>query len=68
MAKRRKLPLFEISPVTGEGIDKLKYAIADAVQLHRGLAVDAPAPKTAPKKRKPRFPPPASSSHGSRSR
>jgi GTP-binding protein len=68
MAKRRKLPLFEISPVTGEGIDKLKYAIADAVQLHRGLAVDAPAPKTAPKKRKARFPPPASSSHGSRTR
>ena len=68
MAKRRKLPLFEISPVTGAGIEKLKYAIADAVQLHRGLAVDAPAPLTAPKKRKARFPPPASSSHGSRTR
>ena len=67
MAKRKKLPLFEISPVTGEGIDKLKYAIADAVHLHRGVAVDAPPPE-APKKRKPRFPPPASSSHGSRSR
>ncbi len=67
MAKRKKLPLFEISPVTGEGIDKLKYAIADAVHLHRGVAVDAPPPE-APKKRKARFPPPASSSHGSRSR
>jgi len=67
MAKRKKLPLFEISPVTGEGIEKLKYAIADAVHLHRGVAVDAPPP-AAPKKRKPRFPPPASSSHGSRSR
>ena len=67
MAKRRKLPLFIISPVTGEGIEKLKFALGDAVALHRGIPVDAPAP-TAPKKRKPRFPPPANSSHGSRSR
>jgi GTP-binding protein len=68
MAKRKKLPLFEISPVTGAGIEKLKYAIADAVQLHRGVSVEAPAPTEPPKKHKARFPPPASSSHGSRTR
>ena len=68
MAKRKKLPLFEISPVTGEGIEKLKYAIADAVHLHRGVALDEPAPAPAKKKRKPNYPPPAGSSHGSRTR
>ncbi len=67
MAKRRKLPFYEISPVTGAGIEKLKYAIADAVYLHRGIAVDVPAPDPN-KKRKPNYPPPASSSHGSRTR
>ena len=30
-ATRRKLPFYTISAVTGEGIDKLKYAIAEAV-------------------------------------
>lgn len=66
MAKRKKLPLFEISPVTGEGIDKLKYAIADAVQLHRAVPVDAPPPTI--KKHKAAFAPPAPNSRGSRSR
>ena len=66
MAKRKKLPLYTISAVTGEGIDKLKYAIADAVSLHRGIPVDAPAP--VPKKRKAHYAPPAPNSHGSRSR
>ena len=32
MAKRRKLPLYLISAVTGEGIEKLKYAIGDRVR------------------------------------
>jgi GTP-binding protein len=68
MAKRKKLPLFTISPVTGEGIEKLKYAIADAVHLHRGVSLDEPAPTAAKKKRKPNYPPPAGSSHGSRTR
>jgi GTP-binding protein len=68
MARRKKLPLFTISPVTGEGIEKLKYAIADAVHLHRGVSLDAPAPAPAKKKRKPNYPPPAGSSHGSRTR
>jgi GTPase len=33
--KRRKLKLYEISAVTGKGIDELKYAIADEVQKLR---------------------------------
>ncbi len=32
-AKRRKLPFYTISAVTGEGIDELKYALAEAVRL-----------------------------------
>ena len=59
LAKRKKLPFFEISAVTGEGLDKLKYALAEAVLLHR--AVDVSPPPTAPTKRKPHYPPPAPS-------
>jgi GTP-binding protein len=57
-AKRKKLPLYVISAVTGEGIDKLKYALADAVEAHRTLDT-APPPPTA--KRKAHYPPPAPS-------
>jgi len=32
MAKRRKLPFYEISAVTGFGIEKLKYAIGERVK------------------------------------
>ncbi len=61
-AKRRKLPLYEISAVTGEGIEPLTFAIAEMVMKHRGAAVDlTPAPK---KKRKPAYPPLASSAKG----
>ncbi len=35
LAKRRKLPLFEISAVSGEGIEALKFALADAVDENR---------------------------------
>jgi GTP-binding protein len=35
MAKRRKLPLYLISAVTGEGIEKLKYAIGAHVRTLR---------------------------------
>jgi GTP-binding protein len=35
MAKRKKLPLYLISAVTGEGIEKLKYAIGEKVRLLR---------------------------------
>jgi GTP-binding protein len=64
-AKRKKLPFFQISSVTGEGLEKLKFALADAVELHRTIdpaAVPKPEPaieKTP--KRKPNYPPPAPS-------
>jgi len=61
-AKRKKLPLFLISAVTGEGIDKLKYALADAVALHRSIEIEPPSP--APTKRKPHYPPPAPNARG----
>jgi GTPase len=66
-AKRRKLPFYAISAVTGEGIDKLKYAIADLVATHRP-AIDLSAPKPAgvykPPKLKSAYPPPAPSARG----
>jgi GTP-binding protein len=66
-ARRRKLPFYAISAVTGEGIDKLKYAIADLVATHRP-AIDLSAPKPAgvykPPKLKSAYPPPAPSARG----
>jgi GTPase len=66
-AKRRKLPFYAISAVTGEGIDKLKYAIADLVATHRPV-IDLSAPKPAgvykPPKLKSAYPPPAPSARG----
>jgi GTP-binding protein len=35
MAKRKKLPLYLISSVTGEGVEKLKYAIGEKVRVLR---------------------------------
>lgn len=56
MAKRRKLPYYEISAVTGQGIDELKYAIADAVEKFR---TENPIPEPPPAiKLKPSYPPP----------
>jgi GTP-binding protein len=60
-AKRRKLAFYEISAVTGEGIEPLKFAIAELVSTHRPLAIEA-TPE--PKKRKPRYPPLANSAKG----
>ena len=64
-AKRKKLPLYTISAVTGEGIEKLKYALADAVEAHRTVDLSAVPPAEAaiekPAKRKPNYPPPAPS-------
>jgi GTP-binding protein len=64
-AKRKKLPLFHISAVSGEGIEKLKYALAEAVELHRTIDLTAPVDPgpaiTKPAKRKPHYPPPAPS-------
>ena len=41
MAKRKKLPLYPISAVTGLGIDALKYAIAEIVQELREAELKA---------------------------
>jgi GTP-binding protein len=62
MAKRKKLALYEISAVTGEGIEPLKFAIAELVAQHRPIALDQPAEPQ--KKHKPLYPPPASSARG----
>ena len=35
MAKRKKLPLFEVSAVTGEGVDALRYGIAALIRTAR---------------------------------
>ena len=43
MAKRRKLPFYEISAVTGLGIDKLKYAIGERVRELRKESEADPA-------------------------
>jgi GTP-binding protein len=45
--KRKKLELFPISAVTGEGIDELKWALAKKLSAisHQLKAADAPSPK-----------------------
>jgi GTP-binding protein len=48
--------------VSGEGMEELKFAVAKLVATHRPIAVDEPAAAT--KKRKPLYPPPASSARG----
>ena len=60
-AKRRKLPFFSISAVTGEGVDALKYALADLVMTHRPVRIDA---ETVPLPARPTHPPPPSSVRG----
>jgi GTP-binding protein len=62
-AKRKKLPLFTISAVTGEGVEKLKYAMAEAVEAHRTIDLTGPPPPP-PAKRKAHYPPPAPNSRG----
>ncbi len=62
MARRKKLPFFTISAVTGEGVDPLKYAVADAVEAHRSVDLNEPPPS--PAKRKPHYPPPAPNARG----
>jgi GTP-binding protein len=59
MAKRRKLPFYAISAVSGEGVEALKFAIAEMVAEHRPVEVKIEAP--APVKLKPNYPPPPSS-------
>ena len=70
MATRRKLPFFAISAVTGEGLDKLKYAIAERVAEHRKQHPLPPDPEPAiykAPKPKPHFPPPPPKVSGSKS-
>jgi len=62
MAKRRKLPFYKISAVTGEGIEALKYAIAEMVAAHRPIELEPKIP--APAKLKPNYPPPPNSAKG----
>jgi GTP-binding protein len=62
MAKRRKLPFYTISAVTGEGVDALKFAIAEMVSTHRPIDLEPAAPP--PAKLKPNYPPPAPSARG----
>ena len=62
MAKRRKLPFYTISAVTGEGIDPLKYALADLVAIHRPIPVEEEPISTA--KLKASYPPPPNSAKG----
>jgi GTPase len=62
MAKRRKLPFFAISAVTGEGIEPLKFAIAEMVAAHRPIDLE---PETLPPaKIRPNYPPPPNSAKG----
>ena len=62
MAKRKKLPFFAISAVTGEGIEPLKYALAEMVAAHRPIPVE---PELLPAaKLKPAYPPPAPNARG----
>ena len=64
-AKRRKLPFFAISAVSGEGIEPLKYAIAEMVAAHRPAPIQLTEPKPAtPIKLKPAYPPPAPRARG----
>jgi GTP-binding protein len=63
MAKRRKLPFFVLSAVTGEGIDALKFALADMVALHRPAPIDLDPPAPAARI-KPSYPPPPNSARG----
>jgi GTPase len=44
MAKRRKLPFYAISAVTGAGIQELKYAIGEGVKASRAAESAPPAP------------------------
>lgn len=65
-AKRRKLPLYPISAVTGEGIDALKYAVAKTVAEHRSVPIETEATPALVTKHKSAYPPPAPSARRNR--
>ena len=46
MAKRRELPFFAISAVSGAGIQELKYALGDVVRASREGEITPPARST----------------------
>ncbi len=48
MAKRRKLPFYAISAVTGQGVDALKYAIAAEVKRAREAERESATQEAAP--------------------
>ena len=60
-AKRRKLPFYAVSGVTGEGLEPLKYAIANAVEAHRANRPIDLAPVAALKRHKSPYAPPLAS-------
>ncbi len=65
MAKRKKMAFYEISAVTGLGVDALKYALAELVAVHRGVPLEGEIKDAAAaRKRKPNYPPPANSARG----
>ena len=49
---------------TGEGIEALKYAIAEMVAAHRPIDIQPKSPSAEPAKLKPHYPPPPSSARG----
>lgn len=61
MAKRRKLSFFTISAVTGEGVDALKFAIAELVAIHRPIPIEA---ETITPAKRASYPPPPNSAKG----
>ena len=65
-AKRRKLPFYAISAVTGEGLEALKYALGQAVADHRSGVPVAPPPPPPAKKHKSPYPAPLASKKSSR--
>ena len=58
-AKRRKLAFYQISAVTGEGIEGLKFALGELVATHRPIAIEEEPLEAV--KLKPAYPPPPSS-------
>jgi GTP-binding protein len=54
-----QLPFFAISAVTGDGLEALKYAIAEMVTAHRPVDLEPALPVAAKPKRN--YPPPPSS-------
>lgn len=64
-AKRRKMPIYPISGVTGEGLDPLKYAIAAAVREHRPVVIEE-VKQEAAQEIKRAYPPPAASARRNR--